>query len=109
MILFLVLINVMVLVFIIGIVLFVFQYRKRKLLYEKEKEETAKQHRLDLLNIQLQIQQHTMQFIGQEIHDSVAQKLATNALPTPSATGTSMPSRRNVTSRQALVKNGAAE
>lgn len=62
-------------IFIGGVLLFVFQYRKRKLFYDKEKEEIEKQHKLDLLNTQLQMQQQTMQFIGQEIHDSVAQKL----------------------------------
>ena len=55
--------------------MFVFQYRKRKVLHKKEKIEIEKQHHLELLNTQLQSQQQTMQFIGQEIHDSVAQKL----------------------------------
>jgi signal transduction histidine kinase len=73
--LFIILINIILLVFIAGIILFVLQYRKRKLIYEKEKSEIERQHKLDLLNTQLQIQQQTMQFIGQEIHDSVAQKL----------------------------------
>src|SRR6185295_2576706 len=50
-------------------------YRKRKLLHVREKAAIEKQHKLDLLNNQLQIQQQTMQFIGSEIHDSVAQKL----------------------------------
>jgi signal transduction histidine kinase len=74
-ILFIVLANVVLLIFISGILFFVFQYRKRKLLHDKEKATIEKQHKLDLLNNQLQIQQQTMQFIGREIHDSVAQKL----------------------------------
>ncbi|MEO6455862.1 MAG: ATP-binding protein [Ginsengibacter sp.] len=44
-------------------------------MYQKEKANIEKQHKLDLLNNQLQIQQQTMQFIGSEIHDSVSQKL----------------------------------
>ncbi|MBK8610826.1 MAG: histidine kinase dimerization/phosphoacceptor domain-containing protein [Chitinophagaceae bacterium] len=32
-------------------------------------------HHIELLNTQLESQQQTMHFIGQEIHDSVAQKL----------------------------------
>ena len=72
---FIVLVNVILLILITGIVIFVFQYRKRKMLYEKEKAATEKQHKLDLLNNQLRVQQQTMQFIGSEIHDSVAQKL----------------------------------
>jgi signal transduction histidine kinase len=67
--------NLLLLIFISGILVFVFQYRKRRILYTKEKEEIEKQHHIELLNAQLQSQQETMQFIGQEIHDSVAQKL----------------------------------
>ncbi len=72
---FIILINLVILILIFGIVLFVMQYRKRKMFHEKEKASIEKQHKLDLLNNQLQIQQQTMQFIGSEIHDSVAQKL----------------------------------
>jgi signal transduction histidine kinase len=72
---FVVLIAMIMLIFIIGIIMFIFQYRRRKLLHKKEKAAIEKQHKLDLLNNQLQIQQQTMQFIGSEIHDSVAQKL----------------------------------
>ncbi|MEP7143570.1 MAG: ATP-binding protein [Ferruginibacter sp.] len=68
-------ITVIIFTFIAGVLLFVFQYRKRKLLHEKEKAAIEKQHKLDLLNNLLRIQQQTMQFIGSEIHDSVAQKL----------------------------------
>jgi len=74
-IIFVVLANIILLIFITGIIVFVFQYRKRKLLHEREKTTIEKQHKLDLLNSQLEVQSQTMQFIGQEIHDSVAQKL----------------------------------
>jgi len=74
-ILILILVTLTAFIFIIGVILFVFQYRKRKVLFNKEKEEIEKQHRLDILNTQVDIQNQTMQFIGQEIHDSVAQKL----------------------------------
>jgi signal transduction histidine kinase len=67
--------NLLLLIFIVGILFFVFQYRKRKLLYEKEKASIEKQHQLEILNTQLASQDQTMQFIGREIHDSVAQKL----------------------------------
>lgn len=74
-ILFIFLSSVMLTIFIVGVVLFVYKYRKRKLLHDKEKGEIEKQHRVDLLNTQLHSQQQTMEHIGQEIHDSVAQKL----------------------------------
>ncbi len=72
---FIVLVNIILLIFIFGIIVFVFQYRKRKVIYEKEKALIEQQHRAEILNTQLKIQLQTMQFIGREIHDSVAQKL----------------------------------
>jgi len=72
---FIVLINAILLILITGIIIFIFQYRKRKILHQKEKGMIEEKHRTELLNTQLEIQQQTMQFIGREIHDSVAQKL----------------------------------
>lgn len=72
---FIVLVNIILLILISGIVVFIMQYRKRKLQYEKEKAAIEEQHQLDLLQNKVQTQQQTMQFIGSEIHDSVAQKL----------------------------------
>lgn len=74
-IIFLVLSNIIIAIFIAGIFIFIHHYRKRKQVHEDEKTEIEKQHRVDLLNNQVQIQQQTMQFIGREIHDSVSQKL----------------------------------
>jgi len=64
-----------IIIFIVGLLLFVNQLKNRRVLHEKEKANIEKQHKLDLLNNQLKVQQQTMQFIGSEIHDSVAQKL----------------------------------
>lgn len=72
---FIVLVNVILLIIISGIIVFVFQYKRRKRLYEKEIALIEAQHKSELLNTQLLIQRQTMQFIGSEIHDSVAQKL----------------------------------
>lgn len=72
---FIVLVNIILLILISGIVVFIMQYRKRKLQFEKEKAAIEEQHQLDLLQNKVQTQQQTMQFIGSEIHDSVAQKL----------------------------------
>lgn len=72
---FIILVNVILLIFIAGIVIFIFQYRRRKKLYEKEKALIEAHHKSEILNTQVQIQRQTMQFIGSEIHDSVAQKL----------------------------------
>ena len=73
--LFIVLANVILLILLAGILLFIFQYRKRKILHEQEKKRMDEEHRLALLSTQLKAQDETMQFIGREIHDSVAQKL----------------------------------
>jgi signal transduction histidine kinase len=79
---FIILINAILLILISGIILFIFQYRKRKILHQKEKGIIEELHRTELLNTQLEIQQQTMQFIGREIHDSVAQKLTLASLYT---------------------------
>ena len=73
--LFLILINLLILIFISGIVIFLFQYRRRKLMHEKEKELIEEQNRAALLDARVATQLQTMEFIGSEIHDSVAQKL----------------------------------
>jgi signal transduction histidine kinase len=67
--------TLIIIIFIIGTLLFISLFRKRKVMHEREKETIEKQHHLDLLNTQLNSQRQTMQHIGQEIHDSVAQKL----------------------------------
>lgn len=74
-IIFIILANIILLILIGGIIIFIFQYRKRKLLHEKEKQVIEEKHKLELLKTQVQAQEQTMQFIGREIHDSVAQKL----------------------------------
>ncbi len=72
---FIILANVIILIFISGLVVFILQYRKRKMMHEKEKDDLAERHRVDMMQSRLDVQQQTMQFIGQEIHDSVTQKL----------------------------------
>lgn len=72
---FIILVGVVVLVLVVGTLLFIMQYRNRKIRYESEKKRMEEIHRVELLNSRLFSQQQTMQHIGQEIHDSVAQKL----------------------------------
>ena len=73
--LFIILIGIVILVFIAGIIIFIFQYRHRRVVHDKEMALLNEKHNIQLLNTQLESQRQTMQFIGQEIHDSVAQKL----------------------------------
>jgi len=72
---FIVLATIILQVFIVGIIIFIIQYRKRKLSHEKEKAIINEQHLEEILNTKLEIQQHTMQDIGREIHDNIGQKL----------------------------------
>lgn len=78
--LFIALISLTIVAFIIVTVALVFQYRKRKIGYEHEKKITNEIHRTELLNIKMEVQEETMQHIGIEIHDSIAQKLTLASL-----------------------------
>lgn len=68
-------VSIVIAVLITGILIFAFQYRRRRVLHELEKKKISEQYQIDLLNAQVESQVQTMQFIGQEIHDSVTQKL----------------------------------
>jgi signal transduction histidine kinase len=84
-----VIINLILVILIIGIVFFIMQYRKRRMQNEKERKVADELHQKELLSIQLDSQQHTMQHIGIEIHDNVGQKLTLASLYTKQlATGT---------------------
>jgi signal transduction histidine kinase len=72
---FIILVGGVVLVLVAGTLLFIIQYRNRKIRYAKEKKKMEETHQIELLNSQLLSQRQTMEHIGQEIHDSVAQKL----------------------------------
>jgi signal transduction histidine kinase len=67
--------SIILFVFVTGLIIFFFQYRNRRAQHEREKALIEEKHKSDLLETQLKSRQQTMQFIGQEIHDSVTQKL----------------------------------
>lgn len=50
-------------------------YRRRKMQHLQELQLMNERFGKELLQAQLEVQQHTMQFIGREIHDNVGQKL----------------------------------
>jgi signal transduction histidine kinase len=77
---FIALISLTILAFVIVTVALVFQYRKRKIIYEHEKKVADELHKAELLNVKMEVQEETMQHIGIEIHDSVAQKLTLASL-----------------------------
>jgi signal transduction histidine kinase len=69
------LITLAIVALIIVTVALVMQYRKRKIMYDNEKRITGELHKNELLNVKVEVQEETMQHIGVEIHDSIAQKL----------------------------------
>lgn len=72
---FIILVSAVLLIFIIGTVIFIFQFRERKLKHEVEKKLLHEMFDVELLQSKIKTQEDTMHFIGEEIHDSVAQKI----------------------------------
>jgi signal transduction histidine kinase len=79
-IIFISLISFAIVAFVIVTVALVLQYRKRKIIYEHELKIAADQHKAELMNVKMEVQEETMQHIGIEIHDSIAQKLTLASL-----------------------------
>ncbi|WP_158597027.1 sensor histidine kinase [Aquimarina sp. BL5] len=76
----LILFNIIFVAFVAGIVLFIFQYRIKKKEHNKQLQYKDETHKKELLKTQMEIQTNTMTHIGQEIHDSVGQKLTLASL-----------------------------
>jgi len=76
----LILFNVIFLAFIGGIVIFIREYRIKKKAHLKEISTIDESHKKELLATQVEIQAETMQYIGQEIHDNIGQKLTLASL-----------------------------
>lgn len=68
--------------FIAGIIYFLIVFRNKKIEHIKETNTLLEQHKNAMLQTQLEIQQHTMLHIGEELHDSVGQKLTLASLYT---------------------------
>jgi signal transduction histidine kinase len=67
-------------VILVAVIAFIIQYRSRKLQYANETAVLKEKHHTELLNTELEIQNQTMQHIGQEIHDNIGQKLTLASL-----------------------------
>lgn len=74
-IIFIILSSITLAIFILAVVLFIHHWRRRKLSFDREKTEAEQLYQERLLQTRLDSRQQTMQFIGQEIHDSVGQRL----------------------------------
>ncbi|WP_044400282.1 sensor histidine kinase [Lacinutrix sp. Hel_I_90] len=78
----LILFNIFFLAFIAGIIIFIREYRIKKKAHVKEIHTIDETHKRELLETQVEIQTQTMQYIGQEIHDNIGQKLTLASLYT---------------------------
>ena len=72
--------NIIFVAFVAGIVLFIYQYRAKKKKHNQQLLYKDESHKKELLKTQMEIQTNTMTHIGQEIHDSVGQKLTLASL-----------------------------
>jgi signal transduction histidine kinase len=59
-----------------GIIYLVFKYQKHQLLFLKEKEQLKLDFEKQILESKLEIQEHTLKHISQEIHDNIGQVLS---------------------------------
>ncbi len=66
----------------VGIVLFIKQYLLKKKEHLDLLKSQQEAHTKELLSTQIEIQNHTMQHIGREIHDNIGQKLTLASLYT---------------------------
>lgn len=72
--------NFLFLLFIVGIISYVWQYKRKKREHLSVIQNQKDAHQKELLSIQLEMQQKTMQEIGREIHDNIGQKLTLASL-----------------------------
>ena len=72
--------NVIFLAFIAGIIIFIYQYQVKKKKHHQQLLHKDETHKKEILKVQMEIQTNTMNHIGQEIHDSVGQKLTLASL-----------------------------
>lgn len=72
--------NFLFVLFIVAIFLYVLQYKRKKREHTYAIQNQKDLHHKELLSIQLEMQQKTMEEIGREIHDNIGQKLTLASL-----------------------------
>lgn len=72
--------NFIFILFIVAIISYVWQYKRKKKEHFNAIENQQELHIKELLAIQVEMQEKTMQEIGREIHDNVGQKLTLASL-----------------------------
>ncbi|PHS06593.1 MAG: two-component sensor histidine kinase [Kordia sp.] len=76
----LILFNIIFITFIGGIIIFIREYRIKKKAHLSQIISIDEGHKKELLETKIEIQTQTMQYIGQEIHDNIGQKLTLASL-----------------------------
>lgn len=72
--------NFLFVLFIVAILSYVWRYKRKKREHTNAIQNQQDLHHKELLSIQLEMQQKTMQEIGREIHDNIGQKLTLASL-----------------------------
>jgi signal transduction histidine kinase len=72
--------NFLFLLFVVAIISYVWQYKKKKRAHLYAIKTQQDEHSKELIAMQLEMQEKTMQEIGREIHDNVGQKLTLASL-----------------------------
>lgn len=72
--------NFLFILFIVAIISYVWQYKKKKSEHKFAMQNQQDLHHKELLAMQLEMQEKTMQEIGREIHDNIGQKLTLASL-----------------------------
>jgi signal transduction histidine kinase len=72
--------NFLFILFIVAIISYVLQYKRKKREHVYAIQNQQDMHHKELLAMQLEMQQKTMQEIGREIHDNIGQKLTLASL-----------------------------
>lgn len=68
-------VTLIVLLLVMGVYFIIVSMRRRQILFTKEKERTELLHQQQLLEARQEMQQHLMQNLGAELHDTIGQKL----------------------------------
>ena len=68
-------ITIFILTFMAMIILIIFFYQRRQLAYVKKISTLKNEYDRNILNAQLEMQEHTMQNISREIHDHIGLSL----------------------------------
>jgi signal transduction histidine kinase len=99
---------VVLLLFLLTVLAVMIIYRKRKLEHAEEIEEMNEKFSRELLQTQIEVQQQTMQYIG-EIHDNVGQKLTLAVLYVQQLTEEDAETQKRINSIAGIINESLAD